>query len=108
LTELVYYSTERDRTPVREWLECLDPPMRARIVRRLDQVENGHLGDYKHIKDVVYELRFSFSPGYRIYYAKVNDTVLLLLMSGNKDSQQADIVKAIDNWNDWKQRNGYV
>ena len=54
----------------------------------------GNLGDTKSVGDGVYELRIDYGPGYRVYYAKRSEEILLLLIGGDKSSQQKDIEKA--------------
>lgn len=78
-----------------KWLRTLrDRLARSRIVDRLKKLALGHAGDTKFIGDDVYELRFAFGPGYRIYYMWQGDRLVLLLSGGDKDSQTRDIVKA--------------
>jgi len=66
-----------------------------RISARIDRIEQGNLGDTKPIKGEDFsEFRFFFGAGYRIYYTKKGETIILLLVGGNKDTQQKDIEKA--------------
>jgi putative addiction module killer protein len=55
--------------------------LKGRIViqRRIDRVANGNFGDHKFCQDGVWELRIDFGPGYRVYYARDEETVILLL-----------------------------
>ena len=78
-----------------EWLTGLrDIQARARIAKRIDRIAQGNFGDAKSVGDGVSELRFDFGPGYRIYYARRGDVVLILLCGGDKDSQARDIERA--------------
>lgn len=78
-----------------KWLMKLkDVRGRARIVARLRSVELGNLGDVKSVGDGVSEMRFHFSPGYRIYFTRRGDVVILLLVGGDKSSQKQDIKRA--------------
>lgn len=78
-----------------EWLEILrDHEGRARILKRLRRLADGHFGDCKAVGDGVSELRMFFGPGYRAYFTMVGDTVVLLLVGGDKDSQPRDIALA--------------
>jgi putative addiction module killer protein len=72
--------------------------MRARIRTRLDRVADGNFGDTKHLKEGVWELRCPFGPGYRVYYGRVKNQVILLLCAGQKRGQQRDIEKALEYW----------
>ena len=78
-----------------KWLRKLkDVRGRARIVARLRSVELGNLGDVKSVGDGISEMRFHFSPGYRIYFTQRGDTIILLLVGGDKSSQRQDIKRA--------------
>ena len=67
----------------------------ARIARRLAQVERGLLGDAKFFQGIG-ELRIDHGPGYRIYFVRRGDVMILLLCGGNKGTQRRDIALALD------------
>ena len=79
-----------------KWLKRLkDANARARINVRLKRISlTGNLGDAKPVGDGVYELRVDYGPGYRVYYSQRGKEILLLLIGGDKSSQQKDIDKA--------------
>ena len=82
-------------SPIEEWLAGIrDKQTRARILRQIDKVGRGLFGDWKNLGDAVYEMRLDFGPGYRIYYAKIENTVILLLGGGHKGTQSSDIQAA--------------
>jgi len=77
------------------WLQSLrDLQAKAAIVLRLKQVQAGHLGDVKFVGGGVSELRCHMGPGYRVYFCKRGDQIILLLAGGNKSTQSRDIVRA--------------
>jgi putative addiction module killer protein len=79
-----------------EWLMQLgDVQGRARIAKRLDRVADGNFGDTKSVGDGVSELRFTFGPGYRVYYTVRGQVIVILLCGGDKSSQQRDIERAV-------------
>ena len=89
------YSTKRTDEFVK-WINNLkDMRAFAQITRRLTRIELGNLGDFKPVGDKIFELRIDYSPGYRIYYTKRNNELILLLIGGDKSSQKKDIEKAI-------------
>lgn len=93
------------KKPFEEWLENLkDSISRARIRARIDQVAIGNFGDSKTVGNGVSELRFSFGPGFRIYYAIDGEALVLLLAGGDKSSQEDDITRAKKYWNNYKER----
>lgn len=67
---------------------------RIKILARLDRVTNGNFGDFKSLGDNLFELRFFFGGGLRIYYTIRDQQIVLLLNGGNKSGQSRDIVKA--------------
>ena len=78
------------------WLKKLaDGLDKARILRRLERIrDTGDLGDQSSVGDCVFELRFFFGPGYRVYFTKQGEKIIILLIGGDKDTQDRDIEKA--------------
>lgn len=78
-----------------KWFGGLKDRMtRQKVLARLARAENGHFGDFKQIESNLYELRFFFGGGLRIYYAIRDNQIILLLAGGKKSSQATDIEKA--------------
>ena len=78
-----------------DWLSGLrDRDGRVAILRRLGRVASGQIGDTKSVGDGVSELRIHQGPGYRVYFARRGQVVILLLCGGDKDSQARDVAKA--------------
>jgi len=69
-------------------------PFKVRLLARFERIKNGNFGDYKKIANDLFELRFFFSGGFRVYYTIRNQRVVLLLVGGDKSSQTGDIKKA--------------
>lgn len=104
--ELRRYQSADGSEPMTNWMSALrDRQARARIETRLARVALGNFGDSKPCRDGVHELRIDWGPGYRVYYARHGQTVILLLLAGDKRSQDADIEQAIAYWQDYKRRN---
>ena len=79
----------------RDWLAALrDRRAVARIDARLGRLRQGNFGDAKSIGGGVSELRVDYGPGYRLYFARRGDTIVLLLCGGDKDGQIRDIARA--------------
>ncbi len=90
-----FYTTPDGSIPVADWLESLgDNETTFRIVSRLNRITAGSFGGAKTAGEGVWELRFHFGPGYRVYYARVGLDGVLLLCGGNKSSQKRDISAA--------------
>lgn len=98
------YLDRQGRIPFRDWLDGLDKATRARIQARLLRFETCNLGDHKHLDGGVWEARVMFAPGYRLYFGKEGDELVLLLIGGDKGSQHKDIAKAAGYWKDYKER----
>jgi putative addiction module killer protein len=80
----------------RDWIDGLkDVKGRARILMRVDRLIHGNPGSHRNLKHGVSELKVDYGPGYRIYYAKREERLLLLLAGGDKSTQARDIVRAI-------------
>jgi len=62
---------------------------------------SGNLGDHKNIGGGVWEARVMFGPGYRIYFGKDGNTIIVLLAGGDKGSQAKSIVKAQEHWRNY-------
>lgn len=92
------YITESGTCPFDEWFEALDAKTQARTDVRLDRVSLGNFGDYKSVGEGVYELRFTFGPGFRVYYGLAGKQVVLLLTGGSKKGQNKDIKAAQKLW----------
>ncbi len=84
------------RTAVFEtWLRGLaDKTTAAIIARRIRRVAMGNLGDARSVGDGVSELRIHHGPGYRVYFTRRGNTVIVLLCGGDKGSQTRDITQA--------------
>lgn len=78
------------------WLHRLkDREAKARLLVSIDAMRRtGHATDFKPVGDAVYEGRFHFGPGYRVYYSREADEIVLLLFGGTKSSQRADVALA--------------
>ncbi|MDH4450421.1 MAG: type II toxin-antitoxin system RelE/ParE family toxin [Rhodoferax sp.] len=80
----------------RDWLDGLKDRMgRARILVRVDRLIDGNPGQHRDLTDGVSELKIDVGPGYRIYYTQRGTRLLLLLIGGDKATQQKDIALAI-------------
>lgn len=105
MIELRRYQLENERIPFTEWLSTLrDVRARAQIEIRLRRVAVGNFGDCKPVGDGVSELRVDVGAGYRVYFGRHGQTLVILLCGGDKASQKMDIQHAKDYWADWKRR----
>ena len=88
-----------------DWLRHLrDNQAKVAVIRRVARIEQGNFSDHKFCRDGVWELRVDVGPGYRVYYALSGQRLVLLLCGGDKRSQDTDIRRAVDYWQDWQRR----
>jgi len=87
---------ETKRTPqFTAWIDGLkDITGRARILARIRRLADGNPGDHRNLTGGVSELRVDVGPGYRVYYTQRGNELIILLVGGDKASQQRDIDKA--------------
>ncbi len=79
-----------------KWLDGLhDIRARARILVRIERLAAGNPGDVKSVGEGVSELRIDYGPGYRVYYKKQGQKVVILLAGGDKSTQAKDIKTAL-------------
>lgn len=88
------YTDDNGKEPIKDWLKSLDGTTRKRILLRFDRLKDGNFGDYKQLDEYLYELKFTFGSGYRVYYTLENNKIILLINGGDKKSQVKDIKKA--------------
>ena len=80
-----------------KWFATLKDMRAVAAIRlRFANIKKGNFGDFKKVKGAkgLFELRFHLSGGYRIYYVRENDTIVILLNGGNKSTQNSDIERA--------------
>ncbi len=83
-----------------KWLRKLkDLKAKAKILFRIQKIEtDGHFGDCKPVGDGISELRVNFAKGYRVYFKEKDGKIIVLLIGGDKSTQQKDIDKAKEIW----------
>jgi len=102
--KILIYQDQRGKEPFGEWVKSLSRTDRARVFARLDRVEAGNFGDYKAVGEGVHEFRLHFGAGYRIYFGRIEQTIILLLGGGDKSTQEKDIRRAQEAWKNYLER----
>jgi putative addiction module killer protein len=98
------YEDPGGTSPFEEWFIDLHPPAAAKVTSAVIRLEQGNFSNTKGVGHGVYEYRIDFGPGFRIYFGKDGDHLIILLGGGTKKKQQRDINLAIGRWTDYKQR----
>lgn len=101
---MVEYVDPNERCPFGDWFDRLDAPAAVRVRRAIARMEAGNLGDSKSVGKGVVERRLDFGPGYRLYYGREGDEVVILLVGGTKKGQQKDIETAHQLWAEYNAR----
>jgi len=101
--QLILYKTASGDVPYRDYVDSLrDRAAAAKIRVRVARAEAGNFGDHRSVGHGVIELRIDFGPGYRVYAAPYGTQIIVLLGAGDKSTQDQDIAKAHDYWDDFK------
>jgi putative addiction module killer protein len=100
--EIRQYVDRRGRNAFERWFLRLDSTIRARIAVALGRLEEGNFSTTKSVGRGIHELRLDFGPGYRVYFGRDGETVVILLGGGTKKRQQADIDAAYALWQQYK------
>ncbi len=78
-----------------QWLKGLrDSKARAKILVRLDRLKLGNPGDVEPVGDGISEMRIHYGPGYRVYFKRCGEELIIILAGGDKSTQERDIAQA--------------
>lgn len=88
--------------PFDDWFNRLPASVADRIDTALQRMRLGNFGDHKRVGEGVFERRIHFGPGYRIYFGRDGDRVVILLAGGSKNTQSRDIKAAQQLWREYK------
>ena len=104
MVEIREYRESDGRSPFGEWRGGLDVPARQRVTTAVLRIGLGNFSNVKGVGGGIFEYRISFGPGYRVYFGKDGEEIVILLGGGTKKRQENDIQIAIRRWEDYKQR----
>jgi len=103
-TRILEYIDLRGGNPFRKWFEGLNARAAAKVAAALYRLEQGNFSNVKGVGGGVYERCIDFGPGYRIYFGKDGESVVVLLGGGTKQRQQEAIRLARLRWRDYQTR----
>ncbi len=95
---VVEYLDLQGKSPFARWFEDLNAEAAAKVTTALYRLAQGNFSNVKGVGGGVFEYRIDFGPGYRIYFGKDGDTVVILLGGSTKKRQQLAITAAVDAW----------
>jgi putative addiction module killer protein len=101
--QIVEYLTE-GQSPFALWFDGLDPQAAARVTVALQRLCDGNRSNVKGVGAGVLEYRIDFGPGYRIYFGRDGDEIIVLVGGGTKQRQQRDIDLAQARWAEYRRR----
>jgi putative addiction module killer protein len=98
------YNDREGRSPYAAWFDRLNAQAAAKVATALTRLAGGNFSNVKGVDSGVFECRIDFGPGYRVYFGKDGERLVILLGGGTKKRQQHDINVALANWQDYKRR----
>lgn len=98
------YLDRAGHSPFANWFDDLNSQAAAKIAIAIARLEQGNFSNVKGVGAGIYEYRIEFGPGYRIYFGKDGEKLVILVGGGTKKRQQKDISTALALWQDYKQR----
>jgi len=104
MIEVLEYLDQNGCSPFADWFNRLDAQAAAKVSTAQAKLGLGNWSNVKGVGGGVYERVIDFGPGYRIYFGKDGDKVVILLAGGAKKRQDIDITNAKERWQDYKQR----
>jgi len=104
MPDVLQYVDRNGASPFGDWFMALHPLEAAKVTTAITRLSLGNFSRVKGVGKGVFEIKVDFGPGYRVYFGKDGDAVVILLHGGTKKRQQADIDKAIAYWRDYKER----
>jgi putative addiction module killer protein len=104
MNEIREYVGPDGRNQFLEWFDGLNSDAARKVTTALYRLGLGNFSNVKGVSGGVFESRIDFGPGYRIYFGKDGETIVILLCGGTKKKQQHDIELARELWLDYKKQ----
>ncbi len=101
---ILQYLDTIGRNPFAVWFDGLDPQAAAKVTIAVARLEQGNFSNTKGVGGGVLEYRIDFGPGYRVYFGRDGEEIIILLGGGTKKRQRQDIETAHARWNDYRRR----
>ncbi len=98
------YQDTDGRSPFAQWFTGLNAQAAAKVTIAITRIGQGHTANLKGVGGGVVEYKLDVGPGYRVYFGKDGDRLVILLGGGSKTRQKRDIEAALDHWQDYKRR----
>ena len=102
--DVLEYLDRQGQNPFAAWFDHLDPAAAAKVTAAMTRLSLGNTSNVQGVGAGVFETKIDFGPGYRVYFGKDGESVVILLAGGTKQRQQQDIALARERWRDYKDR----
>jgi putative addiction module killer protein len=102
--QILQYLDAAGGNPFAGWFDGLDAQAAAKVTVALARIEQGNVSNVKGVGAGVLEYRIDVGPGYRVYFGRDGERLVILLAGGTKRRQQQDIAAAQARWADYKRR----
>ncbi len=104
MVDILEYQDQDGGSPFRKWFDRLNAEAASKVTTALYRIGLGNFSNTKGVGRGVHECRINFGPGYRVYFAKDDELVIILQGGGTKERQQRDIEIALERWENYKRR----
>ena len=101
---ILEYLDPEGRSPYAAWFEGLNAPAAVKVAAALYQLAAGNPSNFKGVGLGVFERKIDFGPGYRVYFGRDGESVVILLGGSTKQRQQQAIEAAKERWADYRRR----
>ena len=101
---ILEYLDPEGRSPYAAWFEGLNSPAAVKVAAALYQLAAGNPSNFKGVGLGVFERKIDFGPGYRVYFGRDGESVVILLGGSTKQRQQQAIEAAKERWADYRRR----
>ena len=104
MVNVLEYQERGGESPFRKWFDSLNTEAARKVTTALYRIGLGNFSNTKGVGHGVYECRINFGPGYRVYFAKDGELIVILLGGGTKERQQNEIQLSLERWENYKRR----
>jgi putative addiction module killer protein len=101
---IVEYLDAEGRSAYARWFDSLNAPAAAKVAAAVYQLAAGNYSNVKGVGSGVFERKIDFGPGYRVYFGRDGNVLVVLLGGSSKQRQQEAIAAAKERWSDYRKR----
>jgi putative addiction module killer protein len=104
MINVLLYEQESGRSPFADWFAGLDRQAAAKVTVAVERLRLGNFSNIRGVGGGVQEYRINWGPGYRLYFGRDGEKLVILLCGGTKQRQNDDIERAKELWREYKRR----